>query len=232
MDIQKIAAWSNVGSFLVGCLTIYLVSRPQHLPTTPENGVAVQPVTSIHPAIWIFLIALFISGLLHFFAAVIQRKQLHALPLIPALPPQAAVPSFPEPVPDSVPSLKTVFSPPATVAGRTFVGSSITPEYLVGLFEGHTSIQARKFIEPFIGKWMRLSGELEEVSGSRPNFAILQFSGRGLRGGGAGVFMFFQTEEWVSRLAILRRGDRLTVVGKIENVISIRVELESCELEE
>jgi len=47
--------------------------------------------------------------------------------------------------------------------GRIFVGSNVTPAYLVGLFKQGTAIQGAKQTESYIGKWMKLSGFLDDV---------------------------------------------------------------------
>jgi hypothetical protein len=109
------------------------------------------------------------------------------------------------------------------------VGASITPEYLVGFFKEHTSIQAMKLIEPFIGKWMRVSGDLREVILRTSDTAQVTFSGRGL-GDLAEVYMYFRTKESIERLAILRRGDRLTITGQISEMSDIHLTLDECEL--
>jgi len=49
-----------------------------------------------------------------------------------------------------------------------FVGENVTPKYLVSFFEEHTSIQASQMAKPFIGKWMKISGRLNEVISSKP----------------------------------------------------------------
>jgi hypothetical protein len=216
MDIQKVAAWANVGSFAVGCIALYFVFPSQH-PQMVEKGAATQAVNPLHPSMWIFLITLLVAGLLHLTAAVIQRKGVHTL-----APLTAASSSL---VPASVSSQST------QVGGRNFVGASITPEYLVGLFKEHTSIQARKLIEPFTGKWMRVSGQVNEVISSSSDLAQVTFSGRGLTSDLAGIYMYFRTKDSIERLTILRRGDSLTIVGKIRDVSAVQIDLDTCELE-
>jgi hypothetical protein len=213
MDIQKIAAWANVGSFGVACVALYFVLPSQH-PQVAEKGAVLQ---GINPSIWILMMTLLVAGVLHITAAVVQRKSVHA----PA-PHTGASSSL---VPASVPS------PSTEVGRRDFVGASITPEYLVGLFKDHTSIQANKLIEPFIGKWMKVSGHLNEVLSSTPDFAQVSFSGRGLTSDLAGIYMYFRSKDSIERLAILRRGDALTIVGEIREINSVQLTLESCELE-
>lgn len=48
---------------------------------------------------------------------------------------------------------------------RTFI--DVTPAYLVGLFEGHTDLHTLKLTEPFVGKWMKVSGPLGNVLSNR-----------------------------------------------------------------
>jgi len=45
---------------------------------------------------------------------------------------------------------------------RIFVDA--TPSYLTGLFEDKLRIQGEKLVEPFIGKWLRITGVVENVS--------------------------------------------------------------------
>ena len=47
------------------------------------------------------------------------------------------------------------------VDGRIVV--DVTPEYLTGLFKQHLNVQAKKLIEAYIGKWMKVSGPLGDV---------------------------------------------------------------------
>ena len=122
-------------------------------------------------------------------------------------------------------------SSPIPVLERNFLGASITPEYLLSMFGTHTSIQARKLIEPFIGKWLRVSGNLSEVLSSSPDRAQLTFSDRGVGSKVGTVYMYFRNKNQIERLAILRRGDSLTVIGKIEDINAVQIDLGNCELE-
>jgi hypothetical protein len=206
MDIQKAAGWANVGSFAVGCIALYFMWTSLHTRTA-ESGVA-QPMTSFSPLMWAFLSLLILSGVLHFSAALIQRKGVH-----------------------NITPIATSIAATPRIAGRDFVGASITPEYLLGFFSEHTAIQASKLIEPFIGKWLRISGNLSQILSSSPDRAQLTFSGRGVGDDLASVFMYFRDEGEVERLAILRRGDRLTVVGRITEINTVQIDLDDCELE-
>lgn len=116
-----------------------------------------------------------------------------------------------------------------TYPGRDFVSASITPEYLIGLFQGHTGIQANKLTEAYVGKWLKLSGSLDQVDSLGSDNALVIFSGnigRSL----SSVKMTFSSKVWVDRLSVLRRGDNITVIGKIERLDSFDVRLSECEL--
>jgi hypothetical protein len=215
VGIQKLAAWATIGSFFVSFIAlVYLV-----WPKDPNRG---NPgVSSLPLSVWILVCALLIAGILHFAAAVIQRKEVPVIGPVPA-------PS-PSPLPVTVPA--AVSLPSIRVEGRNFVSASVTPEYLLSLFEDHTSIQAQRLIEPFIGKWMSVSGSLDEVISSNPKSAQVTFSGRGLSSNLARIYMYFRTEDSVERLSILRRGDGMIVVGQITLVNAVQLDLDNCELE-
>ena len=103
----------------------------------------------------------------------------------------------------------------------------VTPQYLAGLFESYTSIQANSLAKPFIGKWMKVSGTLRNV-GSFTSFSQVTFESKL---GDAVVFMLFRDEDYVAnRLAVLKKGDRITVLGQIDRVEPSAVQLDDCEL--
>jgi len=108
---------------------------------------------------------------------------------------------------------------------RTVV--DVTPEYLVGFFHDHTSIQAQKLADAFIGKWMKVSGPIGNV-GAFTTFSQVTFSNRRQIDGI--VYMFFRNREYVEdRLSVLKKGDKITVLGQIDR-IDYDVQLDNCEL--
>ena len=118
---------------------------------------------------------------------------------------------------------------------RIFVGESITPKYLIGIFRDHTDIQGAKLTAGYLGKWMKVSGSLGNVISTTPNLAQLTFERAQLSRAGptwfdsTGFYMIFK-KPWIDRLAIVKRGDKLTVIGQIERIDSVSVQLENCEL--
>jgi hypothetical protein len=110
----------------------------------------------------------------------------------------------------------------------------VTPAYLVGFFNDHTSIQARKLTEPYIGKWLRVSGALSDVLRSHIDQPVSQVTFE--KGSPFDenyewftVYMYFD-RTWDDRLAVLRRGTTITVLGQLERVSGVEVHLEHCEL--
>jgi len=114
---------------------------------------------------------------------------------------------------------------------RMFVGAGVTPEYLAKFFQDHTAIQAANLIEAFIGKWMKLSGRLNDVRLHRDSFASVSLRRSAVEEDvrACNVTMFFY-QPWFDRLAILKRGEELTVIGRIDKVDALSLILEECEI--
>jgi hypothetical protein len=125
---------------------------------------------------------------------------------------------------------------------RIFVGANITPVYLMSLSHepGRTSAQAAVLVEPFMNKWMRVSGVMSDVNytyveGER-SFVTMTFKKDSSIDPTtwlyhASLYMYFR-KDWIDRLLILKPGDQLTVIGKIDKVYGYNVSLDFCELED
>jgi hypothetical protein len=113
--------------------------------------------------------------------------------------------------------------------GRTLV--DVTPEYLAGLFdEQHTIIQNERLLDAFVGKWMRVSGVVEDVFATSESRAHVTFPYEGP--GNPSVVMDFEGKTVIdNELRVLKKGDRITVIGQIESASSSLLGLEKCELE-
>ena len=147
-----------------------------------------------------------------------------------------AVQMTPGPPPSEATALHAAAPEPPRKAAenqdRIFVGESITPEYLIGTFRERTSIQGAKLTADYLGKWMKVSGSLGDVISTTPNLAQLTFERAGVPRTWfdyTGFYMMFK-KPWIDRLAIVKRGDKLTVIGQIERIDSVSVQLENCEL--
>jgi hypothetical protein len=226
VDVHKAGAWANIGSFVIALLLIVRSQQP-----TNANGFTMTP------GLGIFVAGLVLAGCLNF-AAVWMTYRSSSKKQTPAAAnsdfPSSDLPKAFVQIQDPSPApakLDDGSAPPPViqVEDRTFVRENITPEYLVGLFEGHTSIQAKRLVEPFIGNWMMISGRLGEVLSTDPDGAQVTFSERRLSELAA-VLMYFQGKKWVDRLSILKREDSIAVVGQITQINSVWVQLDNCEL--
>jgi hypothetical protein len=201
VNSQKVGAWANIGSFIVGCVALYFMWRAQH-PAADSR--AVTPTNPIPPVMWIFLLSLILAGFLHLRAAYIQANQ-------------TAKPS----------NVNKVVVPLGQSEGRIFVSADVTSKFLIGLFEKHKTIDAKKLVEPFIGMWMQVSGSLSDVSELKSYGVIVHLKRASLVE--ATTALFFD-QEWVDRLSILQKGSDITVIGQISDVDGLRVQLNHCEL--
>lgn len=114
------------------------------------------------------------------------------------------------------------FQPEKREDARTVV--DITPAYLLGLFKNHTHLEARKLVEPYLRTWMRLSGTVENIDSGSLRLAEYQLSSDG------GYTLLYFAERWKDRLAVIRPGESVTVLGKIDEVRPYCVVLVTCEL--
>lgn len=125
--------------------------------------------------------------------------------------------------------LEPIAATPPTDANhseRIFVDA--TPEYLMGLFEGHTDIQGQRLATAYIGKWLRVSGKLHDILSSRPTSALVTFEHKPHKL--TDLYMYFDGTNSVERISTIRPGTAIAVIGKINRINRITVELQNCEL--
>jgi hypothetical protein len=115
---------------------------------------------------------------------------------------------------------------------------NVAPAYLVDFFKEHTDIQANRLLEPYIGKWMRVSGPLGNVMSSSGVRVQVTFQHKPLferesegMADWLTIYMYFP-EATKDRLALLPRGTPITVLGRIRDAGAASIELEDCELED
>jgi len=112
--------------------------------------------------------------------------------------------------------------------GRVLVDA--TPQYLTGFFQEHTDMQAKKLLEAFIGKWMRVEGPVGDVYASDESNATVHFNPPTY--GRTKILMHFNDRAAIGdRLSVLKKGDRITVIGQIDWAWPRALELDNCELE-
>jgi hypothetical protein len=144
------------------------------------------------------------------------------LPEIPMAPAPAALPaSAPVPVLAASPA-------PASASDRIIVDR--TPEQLTASFKGVTGVQARDRIARYLGNWMRVSGTVSDVSMVTAELVSVRFAERSIMTYND-VVMYFRGKKWIDRLVLMNQGDKLSVIGKIDKVSPVSLDLEYCEIE-
>lgn len=148
----------------------------------------------------------------------------------PAVQPHGAV-LAPRPRPPVAPD------PPATPSAIAqavatepgFVDAFVTPDYLLGLYEGRLDVQAQARIQPWIGKKMRVEVSVRNVSAGQ-NSLWMMVSAR-LGDVGSSIIMYFNEAAELPAIAGLQEGDVITVVGTLERADRYQVLLDPCTLE-
>lgn len=100
----------------------------------------------------------------------------------------------------------------------------LTPEYLVGLYAEHTVVQADKIVEVYIGKWLRVSGNVKNVSKYSNSAMVLMITN------GAITAADFTAQRWTDHALTLRMNTEIRVLGKLSRVDQAAVYLTECEI--
>lgn len=109
----------------------------------------------------------------------------------------------------------------------------VTPRYLTDFYTDRMDFEGAALVKRYLGKWMRLSGPLRNVSdhddipGHRWLGVFMQWPP-----GNPSVSMFFNNPRWFDRLLVLKRGDPISVLGRIQKIDRDSMVLEDCELVE
>ena len=217
-------AWSVVKPILDGAEHIhFLTTLIPHLQA-PDGIMG----WLINPPSWITLIV-GIVGLLLIASDIRRHRNLSNKISVPI--PPSITPAIP-------PSIVPLIAPPVSLPSsdnetkeRVFVGESITPKYLHSFFRDHISIQAARLTHAYIGKWITVAGILDQVSTALDQSHIwVTFKQDITEQNESGSVAMMFCESWSDRLAIFRRGDKITVVGQIEKIDTLWLVLENCEL--
>lgn len=128
-----------------------------------------------------------------------------------------AIPDPPQPS-NSMPPIKRAPPTPAKVV------HPVTAAFLIGLYKKHTTPQADALMDAYLGRWIRESGRVIDVSRDRTRVNT--------RATDAYVtFVFDGDATSRERVTLLNKNDRLTAVGRIQQADSLKVTLVNCELE-
>jgi hypothetical protein len=158
----------------------------------------------------ILAVALIVAGFLHYKAAQVARRQTHFYPKI-ATETQPVSP---------------IISAPIVPLRDGRVMANATPSELVGLWEGHTTAQAEKLTESYIGTWLGVSGQAWDVdiesSGQSSRVSIDGVDGVML------VFCHFGAE-CKQQVSVLRKGNSISVFRQVSAIERSTVSLRECE---
>jgi len=103
--------------------------------------------------------------------------------------------------------------------------TSLTPEQIVGVYKDRTTLQGEKLASTYVGKWMTVSGVVEDISRQGSELVVTFFSGQ------SPVLIMMQfAKDLVEPVSALSRGDTVAVRGKIQRIQPRLLLLESCEL--
>ena len=215
MDLDRQAKLANIGSFYVGvgsfilaCVVVYLAFNPL-VPIPANPGAGTPPVVTVPLITWAFIGSLVLAAVLHAFAAILHFRVAH-------IAPQTASQQH-DTLTSSTPAIRK--------DDRIFVQSSIG--HLASLCANHTALQAQYNTRPFIDKWLKVSGTIANIGRNTVGSEIsIDFTYAG-----PSPAMWFDAT-WHERLAILNRGDSLTVIGQIKMVSEQIVRLDHCEIVE
>lgn len=217
--LSKATAWANIGSFIIAAaLAVIFIWDRIH----PQSG---QPVVSVGNAGmgdgWLIPIALCLSlllaGGLHLAAAIVSRGEKASssqtrLVTPPALP------------------LKEDEKETNAATQDERIPANIRLKDLVKLGEGLTAAQANKLLVIYIGKWMRITGVVEDVEEEDKRLVVGIWTD--LEEVKSLSTVYFCEKRWIERAMLLRRRDQITVQGQIKHINSTgwAVILEKCEL--
>src|ERR1039458_1508926 len=104
------------------------------------------------------------------------------------------------------------------------VMARLTPRQLTEIYDQHTTVEASKLGEFYIGTWLPVSGSVRDVWGTEqePWMAIHL-------DGVTSVICSFR-QEWYQRTVILQKGDPVKIIGKISKFDGLAIELRECEI--
>jgi tRNA_anti-like len=119
---------------------------------------------------------------------------------------------------------------------RVFVPPELTPERLFSFYQDNTAIHAAERVKPHIGQWIKITGMLgdvrpwtgifSQVTFERSSTPVLERTWLDY----TTIYMYFRDAQKIDRLKILKRGDKMTVIGQLHEVDAVDLRLDNCEL--
>jgi hypothetical protein len=103
----------------------------------------------------------------------------------------------------------------------------VTPDYLMNLYKDNLSAHADKLMSRYIGKWIKVSGQILDIDG--PDL-VGGMTAKFAKPGILGVTIMNYDKKWSSILLTMRRGQNITTLCQIVDASTSVVDLQNCEL--
>ena len=120
-------------------------------------------------------------------------------------------------------SHKSVNSEADRIEDRIFV--DVAPSYLSGLLKDRLDIQGRKLVEPYIGKWLSLTGAVTDVY-----FDSVMMHLDPIKAIDSILLLLHFDIKWKDRIHTLRENQQISVIGKIKTIREFDITMVHCEL--
>lgn len=111
--------------------------------------------------------------------------------------------------------------------GRIF--SDDDPDYLTSFFRDELLVHAQRRTVDYLGKWKRVSGFVSDISENLDKSTEVKLAADEQKEVRA-YFLYFDAH-WHDRVMLLRRDQRVTIVGSIGRIMDRFIFFEKCELE-
>lgn len=106
---------------------------------------------------------------------------------------------------------------------RVFV--TVAPEYLMAFYDDRTSIQGDQLAKNYIGKWIRVSGEVGNATSKWIILVTLRLTDH------KHITLTFD-DSWMERVSLFISGQKITTIGEISQISDTSIVLSHCEVVE
>lgn len=121
---------------------------------------------------------------------------------------------------------------PTPSEGRIFLGASVDVDFLTDLCLNKTNVQAARAMQPYLNKWIKVSGKVEDVQELGPTTlrVIIRIPWD------MGDLPLWKTiwasfDKGFDALEALRPGETISLSGRVDRVSSMGIDLQDCELD-
>jgi RecG-like helicase len=105
---------------------------------------------------------------------------------------------------------------------------NLSPGHLIGLTENLSEEEAYRVIEPYVGKWVEVSGSVKDTTITGKSFIMLINA----KWTHHTIVAVFREQEWRTHVEDLKKGDRVRIAGQVKKANILALYLENCEVVE